>query len=237
MGMMYAKSLRILIVEDERIVAESIKGMLLDLGHFPVGIANSTAKAEEWIYTGGFDLAMLDVNLKSGEEGIHIAKLLYEKQIPFFFLTSYSDSSTLQKAKAVRPGAYVVKPFTEKDLFVAIEMTTMDLHAESMPSIVVRKGNAYSRVNVDEIRFVKAENIYTELHTADKTWLKRSSLKVLLEELEDSNFLQTHRSYAVNLNHVTGWSSKSLSVGEVEIPVSRRHWDDIKHILEDRFPK
>lgn len=234
---MNGKSLRILIVEDERIVAEAIKGMLLDLGHAPVGIANSIAKAEEWIRTGGFDMAMLDINLKKGEEGIHIAKLLYEKQVPFFFLTSYTDSTTLQKAKSVRPGAYVVKPFTEQDLFVAIEMTTMDLHAESLPSIVVRKGNAYSRVNVDDIRFVKAENIYTELHTQEKKWLKRSSLKVLLEELEDSNFLQIHRSYAVNLNHVTGWSSKVINVGEEEIPVSRRHWDEIKHVLEERFPR
>lgn len=234
---MTSKNLRILIVEDERIVAESISGMVQDLGHSVVGKVNSVAKAEEFINRGGFDLAICDVNLKEGEEGIVVGKMLYEKQIPFFFLTSYTDPGTLQKAKALRPGAYVVKPFTEQDLFVGIQMSTMDMHAETLPSILVRKGNAYSRINVDDIQFVKAENIYTELHTKEKKWLKRSSLKVLLEELENPNFLQIHRSYAVNLQHVTGWSSKSIQISDHEIPVSRRHWEEIKHILEEKFNK
>lgn len=230
-----AKSLQILIIEDQRILAETIAGMVEELGHTVVAKANNMVKALEYIEHKSFDLAILDINLKMGNEGIELGKLLFEKSKPFFFLTSYTDSRTLQQAKAVRPGAYVVKPFTEQDLFVAIEMTAVKIEEDEVPSVVVRKGNAYARINTDDIQYLKAENIYTELYTREKKWLKRSSLRDLLDELDDTNFVQTHRSYAVNLKNITGWSNKIIHVNGTEIPVSRRHWDEIKHELEDRF--
>ncbi|KAB2814872.1 LytR/AlgR family response regulator transcription factor [Phaeocystidibacter luteus] len=229
-----AENLRILVVEDERILAETIIGMVEDLGHHVVASASSIAKAEECIYRGGFDLAILDINLKHGDEGIKLGKILYEKQIPFFFLTSYSDKRTLSLAKAVRPGSYVVKPFTEKDLYVAIEMTAENIDDEQS-SVVVRKGNTHVRINTDDIEFLKAENIYTEIHTREKVWLKRSSLKDLIDEMEEMRFVQTHRSFAVNIEKVTGWSSHTIHINEKEIPVSRRLWDDIKITLESKF--
>lgn len=227
-----SSSLRVLIVEDERILAETISGMVEDLGHKVVAQAHNLKDAHRRIEAGGFDMAILDINLKTGYEGIELGKLLSSTQVPFFYLTSYSDAETLKQAKENRPGAFVVKPFTEVDLYVAIEMSTINLGSDQQPSIVVRKGNAYTRVNVSDILFLKAENIYTELHTKDKVWLKRSSLKDLLEEIGDEPFIQTHRSFAVNTQYVTGWSNHIIFVGENEIPVSRRNWDEIKERLE-----
>lgn len=223
------------MIEDEIILTETISEMILDLGHQVVEPVNSLSKALLRIEQGGFDLVILDINLKRGEEGIEIGKVLYEKEIPFFFLTSYTDPKTVKAAKGVRPGAYVVKPFTEKDLFIAIEMSTINLAASSSPSISVRKGNAHSRINVDDICFLKAENIYTQIYTHNKSWLKRSSLKDMLDELKDERFIQTHRSYAVNLDHVEGWSNHTLMVQGKEVPVSRRQWDAIKELLEAKF--
>lgn len=232
-----SKALQILIIEDERILAETIASMVEDLGHTVVGKANTIVKALDYIEHKSFDLAILDINLKMGNEGIEIGKLLFEKSKPFFFLTSYTDSSTLHQAKAVRPGAYVVKPFTEQDLFVAIEMTATNIEEENSSSVIVRKGNAYARINVDDIGYLKAENVYTELYTNQKKWLKRGTLKDSLEEINDEDFVQIHRSYAVNLRNITGWSTRVIHVNGEEIPVSRRLWDETKHLLEERFKK
>lgn len=229
------KSLDIIVIEDERILAETISSMVEELGHRVVGRANSIGLAKDLIQRGGFDLAILDINLKTGNEGIEIGQILFEYKIPFFFLTSYTDGKTIQQAKAVNPGAYVVKPFTEQDLYVAIEMSAVETEESTVPSVSVRKGNAYARVKVSDIHYLKAENIYTELHTKDKKWLKRSSLKDLMDELHGSTFIQTHRSYAVNLEHIIGWSSKTIHVNGTEIPVSRRLWDDIKSQIEARY--
>lgn len=223
--------LSVFIVEDERIVAETLAAMVEDLGHEVVGIAHTMSSAREGLRTNDFDLAILDINLKIGTEGIQLGKELLVRGLPFFFVTSYSDMKTLEAAKEVRPGAYVVKPFTETDLFVAIEMTTMRNQGGSGRGVTVRKGNAHSRVPLNEVRFFKTENIYVEVHTSDKVWLKRISLTELLEKIDDDRFVQTHRSYAVNADFVTGYSNQEVFLGADAIPISKSRREAVKSIV------
>lgn len=229
------KNYRILIVEDERILAETIAGMMEDMGHVVVNKAHSYARAQELIKIGGFDIAVLDINLKEGKEGILLGQQLHQLEIPFFYLTSYNDIQTIQLAKSARPGSYVVKPFTEMDLLIAVEMTAMNLANEIDPAILVRKGNAYCKVFNRDMRYLHVENVYVEIFTDDQVWLKRTTLKDLLTELDDPNFVQTHRSWAVNCNFVTSWNAQSVFVGETEIPISRRMADEVKQSLSQKI--
>ncbi|QTN38521.1 response regulator transcription factor [Cryomorphaceae bacterium] len=218
---------RVFIVDDERIVAETVAAMVEDMGHEVVGMAHTLASAREGLNQCECDLAILDINLKLGSEGIKLGEQLSESGVPFFFVTSYSDMSTVEAAKKVRPGAYVVKPFTEQDLYVAIEMTMMRASSGIERGVSVRKGNAHARIPLQDIRYMKAENIYVELYTRDKVWLKRSSLKELLQRIEDEHFIQTHRSYAINTKAVTGYSSNEVRIGDEVIPLSRSHRDEV----------
>ena len=88
--------LRVLIVEDEPVIAENIS-MYLDNNDFEVsGIAYDSDEANDQLQNNTPDAAILDVNLESGEDGIDIATRINQKyQIPFLFLTSYSDKETL----------------------------------------------------------------------------------------------------------------------------------------------
>ncbi len=119
-------SIRILIVEDEPIIAEDLAIILKKEGYQIPGVANDSSTALDMLHTHSPDIALLDISLDSSGSGIDIAAIINEKhQIPFIFITSFSDRYTLDKAKDVYPHGYIVKPFKKKDILVNIEI---DLH-------------------------------------------------------------------------------------------------------------
>jgi DNA-binding NarL/FixJ family response regulator len=115
--------LRVLIVEDEPVIAENI-AMYLNNNDFIVsGIAYDDEAAVHQLKYNTPDAVILDINLGSLRDGIQIAGLINtDYQIPFLFLTSYSDKETLERAKNVRPSGYIVKPFHEKTLLTSLEI-------------------------------------------------------------------------------------------------------------------
>lgn len=114
---------RIVIVEDEALIAAEIKLTLTDLGHDVVGHAMNGDKALDLLSSVSFDMALLDINIKGTLNGIDLANVIREKyQLPFLFITSYTDKATLDKVKETMPYGYIVKPFNEHDLRVNIEL-------------------------------------------------------------------------------------------------------------------
>lgn len=114
---------RILVVEDESIVAKDIQKSLEKLGYEVPATASSAASAYEKLEELQPDLVFLDIKLKGDEDGIHIAGHIHEKyHIPVIFLTSYVDQETLDRAKVTEPYGYIVKPFNESDLKTTVEM-------------------------------------------------------------------------------------------------------------------
>lgn len=114
---------RILVVEDESIVAKDIQNTLIKLGYEVPATASSAASAYEKLEMIKPDLVFLDIKLKGEEDGIHIAEHIKEKyNIPVIFLTSYVDQATLDRAKVTEPYGYIVKPFNESDLKTTVEM-------------------------------------------------------------------------------------------------------------------
>ena len=113
---------RILIVEDEAIVAMDLRLHLQALGYEPVGTAGNAAEAYALAERANPDLALMDVSLEDGEDGIEAAGRLQALGVPVVFLTAYADEATLERAKRSRPYGYLVKPFEERALHSTIEM-------------------------------------------------------------------------------------------------------------------
>ena len=114
---------RILIVEDEPLIAEDI-AMVLKSNDFEVSaIVYSKEDALAELKNNQPDMVLLDINLNGREDGIEIAKIINETYfLPFVFLTSYSDRQTLLHAKNVEPAGYIVKPFSDAGLYAALEI-------------------------------------------------------------------------------------------------------------------
>ena len=114
---------RILIVEDEHIVAMGIKRMLKGLGYTVTGVASSGEDAISKAESTFPDLVLMDIMLKGELDGVEAAKEIKERfDVPVVYLTAYSDSNILERVKKTGPFGYIVKPFDEKDLHRNIEI-------------------------------------------------------------------------------------------------------------------
>jgi DNA-binding NarL/FixJ family response regulator len=156
--------IKILIVEDEPVIAKNI-AMYLDNNDFTVsGIAYDDAEARYELAFNTPDAVILDVNLESAETGIDIARYIREKfALPFIFLTSYADKETLEKAKKVEPGGYIVKPFNEKTLLAALEIAISNFanaYNRLSPALHLPQLNRHLRSPLSEREFEVLQHMY-----------------------------------------------------------------------------
>lgn len=115
--------IKVLIVEDEVIVAKHIEGTLIDLGYSVTGIVSSGEEALELARSTAPDIVLMDIMLDGKLDGINAAETIRSRfSLPVIFLTAYSDEKTLQRAKTTKPYGYVLKPFQETDLYTSIEI-------------------------------------------------------------------------------------------------------------------
>jgi DNA-binding NtrC family response regulator len=124
-------SKKILIVEDEFIVANDLSMMLEKAGYDVCDIADSVEEAREIIARQKPQLVLLDIHLKGKLTGIDLAKQLAEEQIAFVYLSANSNQKILEQAKATQPYGFMVKPFREKDVLVSLEIAQY-LHEQNM---------------------------------------------------------------------------------------------------------
>lgn len=114
---------KILIVEDESIVALHIQNSLKHLGYDILDTASSGEQALKIIEREKPDLTLMDIQLSGKLDGIETAEILFrEYQIPVIYLTAFADESTIARAKYTEPYGYLIKPFEEKDLRGTLEM-------------------------------------------------------------------------------------------------------------------
>lgn len=121
---------RVLIVEDEPLIAEDIASSLRNNDFTVSAVVYDKEDALMELKNNPPDLVILDINLNGGDEGIEIAGIINEKyQLPFVYLTSYSDKSTLLHAKNTQPAGYIVKPFSDAGLYATLEIAVYN-HAQ-----------------------------------------------------------------------------------------------------------
>jgi PAS domain S-box-containing protein len=114
---------KILIVEDESIVARDIRNMLIGLGYEVTGVVPGAAAAVQKAQETKPDLVLMDVMLQGETTGVEAAEQIYTHfNIPVVYLTAYADSSTVQHAKKTEPFGYIIKPFEERELQTTIEI-------------------------------------------------------------------------------------------------------------------
>lgn len=238
--------IKILIVEDNVIIADDMQSMLEEIGYEIVDNVIVYEQAIEVLKTKQVDLVLIDIILASDKTGIDLGKHIREKyNIPFIFVTSNSDRATVENAKTVKPNGYLVKPFEQQDLYTSIEIALSSFNynekssennnapVQDTPddklvsnsvlkdSIFVKKQHLYYRIQFGDIQFIKADNVYLEVNTVDKKFLVRSPLKDYLEKLPSNKFYRAHKSYIVNVDHIEAINSKDILINNNLIPISK----------------
>lgn len=114
---------RVLIVEDERIIAKGIEKRLMGMGYAVAGLACSGIEAIRMVAEVSPDVILMDISLGGGMDGVEAARVIRKVlDVPVIYLTAYSDPDTLQRAKLTEPHGYVIKPYEDVDLKTAIEI-------------------------------------------------------------------------------------------------------------------
>jgi DNA-binding LytR/AlgR family response regulator len=235
--------IKILIVEDNVIIADDMQSMLEEIGYEIVDNVIVYEQAEKVLKSEQVDLVLIDIILASDKTGIDLGKHIRENyDIPFIFVTSNSDRATVENAKTVKPNGYLVKPFEQQDLYTSIEIALSNfiygtakssedgnVSDDDVPmsnsvlkdSIFVKKQHLYYRIQFGDIQFIKADNVYLEVNTVDKKFLVRSPLKDYLEKLPKNKFYRAHKSYIVNVDHIDAINSRDIMINNNLIPISK----------------
>lgn len=154
--------LKVLIVEDEPAIAKYISNTLKNDQYEITALAFSSKRAIQELENNLPDVALLDINLDSSMDGIQIAELINEKhQIPFFFLTSYTNKEIINRAKHTRPLGYIVKPFSEKEILTTLEIALFNYHQPNKPKpLLIESINKKAYSPITEREFVVLKELY-----------------------------------------------------------------------------
>jgi len=236
---MGGETIKILVVEDEMIIAAKVSMYLTELGYEVAGIFSSAEETLHFLKQYPADLALIDIQLKGGMDGVELAGILQtEHEIPVLFLTANFDDTTFQRAKETKPYAFLPKPLNKLDLKRALELTTthIDDHiivhkaSSSQENIIglsdrifVHHGDKRVKILFDAILYIEAERNYCRIITAVKDYLLSMPMKSLEESLPANQFQRIHRSHIVNLKHVDALDDHTVIIGGKALTMSKSY--------------
>jgi len=237
--------LKIVIVEDEMIIAESIFQSLKSLNYNAIEPVANYTSALELIVTEKPDLVLIDIRLSGSKDGIDLANEINSiYAIPFIFLTSDSDPATIERAKKTHPAAYLLKPFSKADLYSTIEISLQnynklkELRTEKSGLIndflMVKHNKTFIKVLFNEILYINSQHVYIEIVTiSEKKYLVRTTLNEYMKLLPPF-FLKVHRSYVINVHFIDEIITQSVILKGVTIPVSKEFRKDLAEVINKK---
>jgi signal transduction histidine kinase len=158
MNSMTSSPTKILIVEDEPIIALDIKQRLTLMGYEVIAIADSAKTALQAVERYPLNLVLMDIRLRGTISGIEVASQIWsEFNIPVIFVTAHADQATLSQAKATQPFGYIVKPFENEDLVTAIETALSRFQAEKASQRALEKEKELNRLKSQFVSIVSHE--------------------------------------------------------------------------------
>lgn len=243
--MRISKKTRILIVEDDMIIAANISLQLTKLGYEVTGIVSRGEDAIAHIKENETEVVLMGIRLRGDMNGIMAGTLIQQNfGTAIVYLATSINEATFAEAKQLHPHFFISKPFNASNLKHTLELVeeqlketrlvkpTIDVHFEVLHDrIFVRQGGKMTKLMFDSILYVEAERNYSNIVTPDHTYMMASTLKTLEEKLPLSQFVRVHRSFIINLSKLDVVAEHHLEIQRKSIPFGKSY----KHILLSRI--
>ena len=153
---------KLLIVEDEFVIAQDLRTIVTNLGYAVIGQAKTVNEALAKIDEEKPDLVFLDIRLIGEETGIDLARKIDKKYgIPYLYVTSYSDADTLEEMNSTNPLGYILKPFDERDIRVALEISFSKL-SRTKSDQAIKKSTVRNKQNVSGYEIIGDSEVVQE---------------------------------------------------------------------------
>ena len=246
------KKYKILIVEDEILVATDIEESLESLGYAVQNIVVTGQKAIDEVERNLPDLVLMDINLKDEMSGIEAASIITQKHdVPIIYLTANADIATVNKAKVALPYGYIIKPFTDKDLQTNIEIaifkfgndlklkfeseqfnTFFDLKDHDKNQIIVHANQGLEKINIDDVYFIEKDGEQTIIHLFDEEVATKKLFAELVEFFPKNNFMQVSEEFVINTSKVFAVKYPEVIIADKMsvITVDKEYKDLLKNI-------
>lgn len=239
------EKIRILIVEDDMIIAANISLQLSNLGYEVTGIETKAEEAVHHALETKPDIILMDIQLKGQTSGIDAAKAIRKfLDIPLIYLTANVDDASFQKAKETHPYAFLGKPFTNINLERTIAlvedmirekrgtMDSEDTFVESLEDrIFIRNNNKLIKVLLADILYIEADRNYCKIFIENQSYTVVSAMSKLCEKLDPKQFIRIHRSFVVNYIHLDAVADSHVEINGKLIPIGKQYKDDLYKML------
>lgn len=221
----------ILIVEDDVLIADQLQMIVENLGYSVPCICSSLKQTESFLLGNESpDLVFLDIRMNGVDEGINVAALLNKKNIPFVFITSFTDKQTLLDTIVLKPAGFIVKPYTKADIVKVLEK--INETNEKSGYYFHQSGQNYTKIKYTEIYWIKSDNVYIEVVTKSGKHVLRMKLEEFLTQLDHGCFIRIHRSFAVNLDYIQKITKTSLFINDFELPISKKYKEELESVIK-----
>jgi two-component system, LytTR family, response regulator LytT len=238
---MEMSQLKVVIVEDDLMISESLKDILRILNHKVVGVADNADEAIELCNKDLPDLALLDIQISGDIDGVDLAEIIRDQfDIPFIFTTAYADNETVLRARDKGPFGYLVKPYGIKEVNAAIQIAkasfdrlkTAEKAAINLSKIVdnsifLKVDSKLIKVKIEDILYVEAKGDYALFKTKSKGYIVQTSMKHVEKKLSPLWFQKIHRSFIINLTKIIDIEESNLLIEDKVIPISRANRESL----------
>lgn len=232
--------IKILIVEDEIVVAEELSADLEDYGFSVTEIAISSEECFAAIKTNIPHVILMDINIKGEIDGIKTSTLINQTHnIPIVYLTANSDSTTINRALATSPSAFISKPYNKKDIVIALEIAFNKHNEKQLVNktqiegncFFVKNGDYYTKINLEEVNYIEADGSYSKIYTDNKNYTLSSNLNHFQDQIGNDCFARIHRSYIINIKKVEAFDKNSVIINSQTLPISKPHQKEIINLF------
>ena len=228
--------LKILIVEDEVLIGETLKIYLRERGHIPMDIVISYEGALQAISLSPPDVVLVDIRLFGEKSGIDLANEIQNKyaNLPVVFLTSQYDTRVTNKALELNPAGYLVKPIQKETLWTTIELAHSKMAGQLLEfNVKVNDGTKVHYLNPDQIKYISSDHVYVVIHTTNMGNITlRMSLNEVSGLFNSPQFIRCHRSYIINKKFISQYNGNSFVIDNTTIPISRSNKSEIKKQMD-----
>lgn len=232
------EKVKVLIVEDDALIADNLAAIIGDLNYQVTDICSSADDAIKSIKNNPPQVCLLDVHIDGAIDGIDLASLIQKKiTIPHIFITSFSDTETIHRAAQTNPAAYIIKPYTEKEVEVNLALALHQKTESSAPvkststaeedSFFIKDKHELIKIKFDEISYCEAADNYTIIYTDKNKYILSQTMKAVFEKLENNGFVRVHRSYFVRFKDIQSIGPNYIIIQGKEIPMSQNHRSEL----------
>jgi DNA-binding LytR/AlgR family response regulator len=237
-------NIKVLVVEDDFIIAHDIVTHLKSNGYDILGVVQSGEVAIAKVKRESPDILLLDIKLDGELDGIETAEVVNNiVNIPIIYITASTDPESINRAKKTSPHAYIIKPFNFNNLQAAIELAIYNFSSEkkadisearnyqypetneylSGNAVFIKKNRRLQKIKPSDFLYISAEGSYCKIITTQEKYTLSCNLHTLLEKINHKIFVRLHRSYAVNIHKVDVIEEDYVIIGKEKLPIGRSY--------------